>query len=146
MLAFLALPLITAAPPDLGWIAGIWRGEKWGGQMEEHWTAQAGGTLLGMNRMVKAEATPHREFLSIETKEGKTTLTVYLFRQPPDSPVPVTYSLTALDGRKAVFENPDHERLSRMTYRRDGNTLHILIEGRRKDQPFRDEFVLTAKE
>lgn len=129
---------IASAPMDLSWMAGSWATDKWGGRMEEHWTAASGGTLVGLNRMVADDKTPHREFLTIETKDGRTTLTVILPLRRPLAEV--EYALKEHSENRAVFVNPEHARLHTMIYWREGADLRCRIEGVRNDGPFSDDF------
>lgn len=110
--------------------------------MEEHWTTSAGGTLLGLNRMVADGKTPHREFLAIETKEGKTTLTVILPTRRPLGEV--VYLLKEHGPGRAVFVNPNHARLHTIAYGREGGGLWCRTEGIREGKPFSEEFRFTA--
>lgn len=129
---------------DLNWMAGSWRGDVWGGVMEEHWTNSNGDTLVGMNRVVKDGKTMHREFLSIETRDGAAVMTVFIARKV-DGPIsPTDFTLTESEPNHVVFENPDHERLSRITYDRTGDAMHIRLEGKRNGEPFLDELDLTG--
>jgi hypothetical protein len=124
---------------DLSWLTGTWLGNVWGGEMEEHWTSQSGGTLLGMNRVVRDGKTVHKEFIFIESTENGTSLSVSLFRQPEET---VHYCLSDTGDRKAVFSNREHSRLQKISYRRHENDLVITLEGERAQMPFRDEITL----
>lgn len=137
--------MAMAQGTDLAWMAGSWHGDVWGGHMEEHWTAPSGSTLVGMNRVVTDGKTTHREYLAIDTIDGKTVMTVFVARKM-DAPIePVGFSLTESKEDHAVFTNPQHERLSKITYDRDDKKMHILLEGRRKDQPFKDSIELSRE-
>lgn len=107
--------------------------------MEEHWTAQSGDTLLGMNRLVRDGKTVHKEFIWIETTEKGTSLSVRVFREPEET---VVYALSEIGDRKAVFENVEHRRLFRMTYRLELEALVILLEGERANGSYREEISL----
>ncbi|MBK9315195.1 MAG: hypothetical protein IPM55_13275 [Acidobacteria bacterium] len=47
---------------DLGWMAGTWTCEKWGGEMKEIWAAPSGNTMIGMFSHVKAGEPGFYEF------------------------------------------------------------------------------------
>ena len=126
--------------PDLSWITGSWRMEKWGGLMEEHWTSAFGDSLQGMNRVVRDGKVVHREFMWIQEEDGGVFLSILL---PNRSLEPIRYRLTEACDREAVFENPEHERLSRMVYRRDGEKLDIRVFGVREGSSFEDTFLLS---
>lgn len=145
MLAFLAACAFVGEP-DLKWMSGVWSGDVWGGRMEEHWTVPSGNTLMGFNRMVKDGVTAHREFLSIETQEGKTVMTVFIARKVDAPLAPVPYALSESAPNRAVFVNPEHERLSRIVYVREGVNMKIRLEGKRNDKAFADDIVLKLEE
>ena len=109
--------------------------------MEEHWTAPSGGTLLGLNRVVREGKTVHREYLSIDFDGVSAALSVHLFREPRET---VTYPVAFAGEREIHFQNLQHERLTDMVYRRDDGQLTITLSGVRKGEPFRDEIVLFA--
>lgn len=135
-----ALSLATAIHfPDvnLTWMSGSWRTEVWGGVMEEHWTAPAGKTLIGMNRVVTDGKTVHREFIEIELGDPATLRVTVASSNPPRN---VLYTLKKVEKARAVFINPEHERLHTMTYWRDQTGLHCLLEGKRQEKTYREQF------
>jgi hypothetical protein len=127
-------------PPDLSWMSGSWAGEVWGGRMEEHWTSQDAGTLLGMNRLVREGRTVHKEFMWIESTDKGTSLSVRVFRQPEET---VVFHLVESRPQEAVFRNPDHIRLSTISYRKDGKMLMIQLTGERSGENYSEEFRLS---
>lgn len=131
---------------DLSWLPGVWIGDKWGGRMEERWTPLDGGTMLGVNRLVRDGKSPHREFLSIETDNDRTTMAVYLVRDHDSAVQPIVYTMTDSQPGKATFENPQHERLHTIAYQREGKLLLISIRGVRDGKPMQDDFELHLRE
>ena len=63
----------TAKPTlaELSWMAGSWSGIARGIEMEEHWTAPKGNSMIGMHRDVAKGRTALFEFLRIE-QQGDT--------------------------------------------------------------------------
>jgi hypothetical protein len=109
----------------LAWLTGHWRGGQDGLEMEEVWTAPAGGMLLGLHRDVKGGRSVSWEFLRIEqTQDGP----VYLAspRGRPATP----FKLVESGERRAVFANPQHDFPQRILYwiEADG-ALHARVEG-----------------
>ena len=124
---------IKADIADLAWISGAWKGDGLGGKVEEHWTAPAGGAMLGMFRLVSGQgrATVF-ELCLIEQVEEHI---VYRFRhfgpqhkpwEPPDQPL--TFHLTRLTEYEAVFECQGEQDPKRLTYRRVGDKLAIRVQ------------------
>src|ERR1043165_1695009 len=54
----------TADPLNaLGWLAGTWMNDDGHTVVEEHWTQPRGGTMFGVNRIVKDGTTVMYEYL-----------------------------------------------------------------------------------
>lgn len=137
--AVLVAALSGAQPASLdpvAFLAGTWTGEEGGVAMEEHWTAPAGGLMLGLHRDVAKGKAAFFEFLRIEaTPKG----IVYLAspKGAPATPFPLVES----GGNRAVFENREHDFPTRIIYRlTPDDSLHARIEGTRKGKPAFEEW------
>jgi len=109
----------------LAWLAGSWAGSDGRNDHEEHWTAPKGGAMVGVHRTVRDGRMVEFEFLRIE--EQKETL-VYL--SMPNGRSPATpFTLTSIEGQRAVFENSAHDFPQRVIYWKDGEALRARIEG-----------------
>ena|SRR5688572_5131841 len=125
----LFLGLIAAAQEpsqinQLHWLAGDWQS---GGrvQSEEHWTAPAGGTMIGMARTLAGDKTVFFEFLRIETRADG----LYYVAQPKGRPG-VDFKAIEVNADKVVFSNPQHDFPKRITYRRNlDGSLTARVEG-----------------
>src|SRR5262249_54084426 len=53
---------------DLSWISGDWETAPGRGQIDEHWTTVAGGSMIGMSRTVAGGKTVFFEYLRIEAR------------------------------------------------------------------------------
>lgn len=120
--------LARAQDPDplarLAWLAGSWAGDIDGLRMEEHWTAPAGGTMLGMHRDVRGERTVGFEYARIEVRDGRP-----VFLASPGGAPPTPFAAIEVGDRRVVFENPRHDFPQRVIYWRTGDLLHARIEG-----------------
>lgn len=117
--------LAAATAADLQWLAGCWalRGGEPG--TVEQWLAPAGGTLLGVSRIVKGGKTVEYEFLRIrETDGGQLEIVAQ-----PSGQASATFGLLRLSPDEVVFENAEHDFPQRIVYRRDGGALLARIEG-----------------
>jgi hypothetical protein len=126
--------------PDLSWLTGQWKGSVWGGLMEEQWTEQSGGTLLGLNRVVRDGKTVHKEFMWIETGADQARLQVQLYRPEPEL---VSFRLTDSGPAWARFENESHRRMHAISYRLANDSLTVRLEGERPDGAFEEQIVLN---
>ena len=121
---------------DLAWIAGSWTGATRGIEMEEHWTAPKGQSMIGIHRDVGKGGTLAFEFLRIEQQGAQI---VYL--SMPNGRAPATpFPLKEVAGTRAVFENPAHDFPQRIIYWKDGADLRARIEGTMKGKPASEEW------
>ena len=132
----------TAAPTvaDLAWLAGCWAsvgGEAGSGEL---WTAPAGGSMLGVGRVVQGGRTVFYEFLRIaEVEPGR----IAYFAQVPGQPE-VAFALARATGDEVVFENPGHDFPQRIVYRRESaDRIRARVEGLRGGQPAGEDFPLA---
>ena len=110
---------------SLEWLAGSWRGSAQGVDMEEHWTAPKGDSMIGIHRDVGKGKTMSFEFLRIEQQGDQI---VYL--SMPNGRSPATpFPLKDASANRVVFENPKHDFPQRIIYWKDGNDLRARIEG-----------------
>jgi len=110
---------------DLSWMSGSWSGTARDIEMEEHWTAPKGNSMIGIHRDVAKGRTASFEFLRIEQQGDQV---VYL--SMPNGRSPATpFPLKELSGTRVVFENPAHDFPQRIIYWKDGADLRARIEG-----------------
>jgi len=126
--AVLSMTTTAAQKPainDLSWMTGSWSGSARGVDMEEHWTAPKGNSLVGIHRDVAKGRTTSFEFLHIEQQGDQI---VYL--SMPNGRSPATpFPLKEASAARVVFENPTHDFPQRIIYWKDGNDLCARIEG-----------------
>jgi hypothetical protein len=107
-------PVLT----DIAWISGAWQTEPGGRrQIEEHWTAVAGASMLGMGRTVAGDKTVEFEYLRIEQRADG----IYYVAHPKARCPGTDFKLTRASATEAVFENPQHDFPKRIIYRKTGN-------------------------
>ncbi|HKY32919.1 MAG TPA: DUF6265 family protein [Candidatus Polarisedimenticolia bacterium] len=109
---------------QLAWMAGSWGGESEGTTMEEHWTAPAGGLMLGMHRDVSRQGKAFFEFLRVEARPDG----VYYVASPMGKGA-TAFKLTESSGQRAVFENPQHDFPKRILYWIERGALRARVEG-----------------
>lgn len=113
----------------VAWLAGCWAEQGRDAGSGEHWTAPAGGLMLGMARTLKGGRVIDFEFMQI--RAGADGKLAYL-AQPQGRP-PTEFKLLRLPDPKqpeAVFENPTHPFPQRVIYRLAApDRLNARIEG-----------------
>jgi hypothetical protein len=129
--AILAGPAVQAAPGDLDkmrWLAGCWQSQDAEPGSVEHWTAAAGGTMLGLSRTVKQGQTVSFEFMQLrELPDGRLA-----FMAQPSGRSATVFPALRVAEAEAAFENPTHDFPQRVVYAREGSErLRARIEGLR---------------
>jgi hypothetical protein len=124
----LACPLSARASEigKLSWLAGSWSGERDGVRFEEHWSAPAGATMIGMHRDVRGGRTVGFEFFRVV----EDSLGLVYLAQPGGRAPATPFRAKTLEDRRVVFENPDHDFPQRVIYwRAKDGALHARVEG-----------------
>ena len=122
-LLLISTSLSAQSIADLSWMNGYWTNAQNGNSSEELWSSPDGGIMVGLNRGVYANGRSSFEFLRIVESEGKV---VYL--ASPGGQTPTPFTLTEVNGEKAVFENLEHDFPQRIIYSRDSDKLTARIE------------------
>jgi hypothetical protein len=126
-LSVLALSLPARADiSELQWMAGCWSQDGREIGSVEQWTAPAGGSMLGMNRIVSGGKTITFEFMRIvEEEDGWIG-----FVASPSGQETARFKLVSMNASKVIFENPKHDFPQRIIYRLDSDgDLIGRIEG-----------------
>lgn len=126
-----AEPGVVQLQPDeprlqsLQWLAGSWVSLEEGRRVEEHWTQPAAGSMHGMTRTTVKGRTVFYEYLRIELADDGV-----VFLASPRGRAPATpFWLTAMEGQRVVFENPEHDDPKRVIYERRGTQLIATTQG-----------------
>jgi Domain of unknown function (DUF6265) len=144
-------PPTLASVQDLAWIAGSWRGTIDGGEIEEVWTAPAGGRMLGMFRWTKGDRLIVYELLELAPNAANhAVLRLRHFGAKlnafEDKEGALVFKLSASTPTEAQFLQRTKEQTTRLVYKKDGDrglivTLFRTSQG--KEQ--RDEFRYTRQ-
>ena len=156
LLTLFATRTATAAEPnpppavaDLAWLEGRWVGELGDSTIEEHWSGVAGGTLVGMFRVVSPqETTPNRvglyEFWAVEPGDAGPELRMRHFDpgltawEAKDAPL--VFRLVAHGERTVTWEVEEEKGPVRLTYTRpeaDRLVAELLEEGKTRRFEYR---------
>ena len=132
-------------------MAGHWRGEAGGKQIQEIWTAPESGSMTGMYREMEGGKTTFYEFLTIE--EGKSGPQLLIDHFDPglkgweDKNKPATFHIKDfLPAGEVVFESNDAANPLLLTYSRTSkNTMDVLLERKRGDQWVKQTYKYTRE-
>ena len=144
--AWVAPEVARAAPPQgeeagqeasplrgLAWMTGSRQGSGLGGSVEEHWSRPAGGSMIGMFRLVQKGETSFTQYMLVEEEQGGVVLRFQHFNPgyaPWEEDGPLRFELVEAEAGKAVFESPDPKQTpARLVYRDlGGGALSCLME------------------
>jgi Domain of unknown function (DUF6265) len=144
LLALAGLPLAgqePAAAPTLGdadWLTGKWHTPSGvNGAWEEHWSLPRFGAMIGMFRLREPAANVYEFLLIEEGKDGVWMRLRHFSAKMQDvDKEPLRLKLISAADKKLVFENPDHEKLKRITYQFEAPSgMSVTIEGQRDGKP-----------
>ena len=124
-----AMPQSPRNPIDAAaWLAGCWSSDGREKGSGEHWLQPAGGTMLGVSRMIKDGKTVAYEFMQIKADATGNLV----FVATPSGQPEATFSLSSHSEGHLVFENPSHDFPQRIAYQaKAGGKLHARVEGKR---------------
>jgi hypothetical protein len=120
----------TATTAQLHWLAGCWAAVGGEAGSGEHWTAPAGGSMLGVSRTLRRGAVREFEFLHIrETAQGLVLVAL------PSGQKEAQFAAERVEARGVAFHNPAHDFPQRVIYQSpDDDTLDTRVEGHRNGQ------------
>jgi len=125
-------PLRAKSLADIAFMSGCWRGKLLQGEgwIEERYTPPAAGMMLGTSHTVNEQTTKYFEFIQITEQDGEVDMTPL-----PAGKKSVSFRLVRVEGKKAVFENLDHDFPKRIIYQlKDDGSMLARIEGDKPEQ------------
>ena len=145
LLGVIVVCCAAAELEDLAWIAGHWQGELGESVIEEVWAEPAGGTMMGMFRLVKGTKTAFYEFMAIEQTPDGLQLRLRHFHPGllawEEKDTPMVFRLERHADGEAVFTRTDEPKPERLIYRKEGpGGLVIVLEKEREGKKTRQEF------
>jgi hypothetical protein len=109
---------------SLDWLAGDWCMTTDNQSVEETWSSDAGGQLIGMGRTMVGGRVVAFEFMRIESEPGSTQY----FAQPGGGAATV-FTASLVSKNHLVVENPAHDFPQKIVYQREANALTATISG-----------------
>lgn len=138
-----AFAQIKADMSQLAFFAGEWRGKMDWGDLEEYWSEPMGNSMMCSFRCIREGKPVFYEFVVIEQKAGVPTMMLRHFNPGniawEDKDKPYEYALVELTKTKCVFESADKK--TRLTYERESDTLHVILEREKESEKVSDRFV-----
>jgi hypothetical protein len=125
---------------SLVWLVGTWQRQASHGTLYEKWTKVSDRTYEGDGFLVQNGDTTVTEYLRLE-QFGEE---VYYTARVPHNTYPVPFKLVLVEGKRCVFENPDHDFPQRIVYTRlPDERLQARIEGLQNGKQRATDFIFT---
>jgi len=127
---------------DLSWFVGYWSSSSDTTSMEECWLPAKGGMYIGVHRDIFPGGKVFYEYLRIEWREDG-----YYYVAKPSNQPEAAFKLTSItsDGNspRAVFENPEHDYPTKITYQLlPSGALRATISGPKGDSSDTSSWVM----
>jgi len=112
---------------SLAWLAGCWEGRYENGRIvTEQWMKPLGKVMMSMSRTVKNGETVGCEYVRLEQAEDG----VIRYIAYPSGQAETSFLLVKLEGKKALFANPEHDFPQRIIYQWiSPDSIFARIEG-----------------
>lgn len=118
----------TALVKDVNWIKGSWSGQ----QRQENWRQISGQSIHGKSIVMKQGDTLSASIMQIAKPEDKIEFKI----RKKESDQVSTLELTSLGDQRAVFTNKEGSSPKSVIYKKQGNTLEVILEKADGEQSF----------
>ena len=115
---------------NIAWISGNWKGEAFGGQVEENWSLPSGGSMMATFKLIVDGKVQFYEIEVIREIENSLILQLKHFNNDlkgwETKNETVDFPLKYVTKTKAVFEGMTFERIS-------DNEMNVHVDMKQKD-------------
>lgn len=127
---------------SFSWLIGKWQMATKDGITYENWTMVNDSLLEGVSGMIKGKDTSVYEHITLKLDRNDIYYTPTVKDQNNGQPVP--FKMTQAIGDSFVFENPQHDFPSKITYTRQSATAMLArISGKINGQEHAEDFPMT---
>lgn len=131
----------SASIMDLGWMAGSWTCEVWGGTFEETWLPPIGGTIQGTGRFVNDSKVVFMEFMTLEKgPTDKLQFFVLNHRLSEGKSEAEPFDVEELTKDRVKFTRDGDDFPQTITYKKTKSGMFCRIEGIQKGKPAHTDF------
>ncbi|MEE9372570.1 MAG: DUF6265 family protein [Saprospiraceae bacterium] len=122
---------------DISWITGHWKGEAFGGEVEEIWSSASGKSMMGMFKLISEGETKFYELMTI--REVNKTLIMQLkhfhhnMKGWEEKDVTVDFPLIKIEQNKVWFDGLTFEKISK-----DKMVVNVILD---EDKPEGIDFI-----
>lgn len=144
----IALKGVTAK--DLGWLSGTWFGQYGNDDVEEQWSVERAGTMMGVFRWLKGETVSFYELLVLSSDADRLLMRLKHFNSAlvgqEDKDKSVEFVLVEISVREAVFMQLGKENPPWLVYRLESDDqLVTYFDTDDEAHKLADRFVYTRQ-
>lgn len=151
LLSIVTLTIITSCNDNYSkiekanWFIGDWENASDEGSFREIWTKTNDSVYSGISIVVIEQDTVFYENVSLEQKKDSVFYNVSVKGQNKDQAV--SFYLTSSDNDKLVFENPNHDYPSKITYSKvSKDSIVAEIFGLKDGKKITESFPMSRKQ
>ena len=115
---------------NISWISGHWKGEAFGGQVEENWSKPSGGSMMATFKLINNNVVSFYEIEIIREVENTLILQLKHFNKDlkgwETKDETVDFPLKEITANKVVFEGMYFEKIS-------DNEMNVYVDIHQKD-------------
>ncbi|MDD7887470.1 DUF6265 family protein [Flavivirga sp. 57AJ16] len=115
---------------NISWISGQWKGEAFGGQVEENWSKPSGGSMMATFKLINNNAVSFYEIEIIREIENTLILQLKHFNNDltgwETKDETVDFPLKEITANKVVFEGMSFEKIS-------NNEMNVYVDIHKKN-------------
>lgn len=140
ILLFTSAIIAQTGIEKLSWLQGKWTTEKWGGTVEEYWSAPSGNSIIGMFRFMVDDKLRFSEHFAITEVGGNLTLRLrhfdanFISWEEKDEYLEFTF--VEMGDSSITFNGIRYELL-------DSGELKVNLELKRGDKTEIEEFIFS---
>jgi hypothetical protein len=139
-----APPAAADTLAGLTWLTGSWQGTLGEDAVDEHWSAEAGGVMVGMFRWLKGGAPYLYELMTLELDAEGVLLRIKHFGPGlvawEEKEESLRFRLASVGSAEQRFVEEGRQPPARLTYRRDGErAMTVTLDTERRGTPHRLE-------
>jgi hypothetical protein len=147
---FSSRPLANAQLEDLAWLEGFWSGHVNGDEVDEVWSGELAGAMMGMFRGTSKGKIRFYEFMTITRGSEQTDLTIKHFNPDlvgwEEKGDAARFVLTEATQRRAVFHRSSGDKHLWLVYEnQDGSGLRIYFRPIENSPVGDSEFLLRRR-
>ncbi len=120
------------------WLEGQWEGLQGSGVYHEEWRITGVNQMKGRAYLILKGEILNNEILNL----NEDLYGIYYIAEVNHNPHPVSFKLTHLSDKIAVFENPEHDFPQKITYENNNGSLTATVEAVKDNKLKKFEYFL----